>query len=98
MEFSQFVRDMICGTVSGIANCVTGYVFDTLKVRMQMDHTLTMMGSLRSIIKNEGFLHLFNGIYYPFITVPLVNAVVFSSYELFKKITHKQELSLWNGI
>lgn len=48
----HFVKDMVCGSISGIGNCVSGYIFDTLKVRMQMDHTITMIGSLRSIIKN----------------------------------------------
>jgi hypothetical protein len=36
--------------------------------------------------------------YYPLLTVPIINAIVFSSYELFKKITNKTELSLLNGI
>jgi solute carrier family 25 carnitine/acylcarnitine transporter 20/29 len=85
----HFARDMLCGTLSGAGNCVSGYVFDTLKVRMQMDHQLTMMGSLKSIIQKEGFMHLYNGIYYPLITVPIVNAIIFSAYELYKKMTHK---------
>jgi hypothetical protein len=48
----HFLQDMVCGTVSGVGNCLSGYVFDTLKVRMQMDHSLTMVGSLKGIIKN----------------------------------------------
>jgi hypothetical protein len=43
---------MLCGTVSGVGNCLSGYLFDTLKVRMQMDHTLTMTSSLNAILKN----------------------------------------------
>lgn len=85
----HFLRDMLCGTVSGVGNCVSGYVFDTLKVRMQMDPSLTLMASLRSTLAGEGFMQLFNGIYYPLITVPLVNAIIFSAYELFKKLTNK---------
>ena len=76
----HFIKDMICGSLSGIGNCVSGYVFDTVKVRMQMDHNITMFGSFRTIIKNEGFMHLFNGIYYPLITIPVLNAIIFSSY------------------
>jgi len=48
----HFIKDMICGSISGVGNCMSGYIFDTLKVRMQMDHTITMFGSLKSIIKN----------------------------------------------
>lgn len=43
-------------------------------------------------------MQLFSGIQYPLITVPVVNAVIFGSYELFKKLTNKQELSFVNGI
>lgn len=89
MDIHHFIRDLVCGTISGAGNCVSGYIFDTIKVRMQMDHSLTMVGSLKTIIKNEGFLHLFNGMYYPLMTVPIINAIVFSSYEFFKKITNK---------
>ena len=98
MDLNFFIQDMLCGTLSGVGNCISGYLFDTLKVRMQMDHSLTMVTSLQSIIKNEGFFQLFSGMYYPLITVPIINAIVFSSYELFKKITQKKELSLINGI
>lgn len=80
MDNNNFLRNLVCGSISGVANCVSGYVFDTLKVRMQMDHSLTMFSTLRSIVKIEGFMHLFIGIYYPFITVPLINAIVFASY------------------
>lgn len=52
MDWNHFGRDMACGTLSGIANCLSGYIFDTLKVRMQMDHSLTMIASLQTIIKN----------------------------------------------
>ena len=98
MNWSYFVQDMLCGTLSGVGNCLSGYIFDTLKVRMQMDHSLTMLSTLRNIIRQEGFLHLFNGMYYPLMTVPLINAIIFSSYELFKKITNQKELSFFNGI
>lgn len=43
-------------------------------------------------------MHLFDGMYYPLITVPIVNAVVFGSYEFYKKFTGKQTLSLLDGI
>ena len=98
MATTNFTEDMICGSISGVGNCLSGYLFDTLKVRMQMDHSLTMTTSLKNIIKHEGFPQLFSGIYYPLVTVPLINAIVFSSYELAKKISNKKELSFWNGV
>jgi hypothetical protein len=51
MSLGYFIQDMVCGTVSGVGNCLSGYVFDTLKVRMQMNHTLTMVNALKTIVK-----------------------------------------------
>jgi solute carrier family 25 carnitine/acylcarnitine transporter 20/29 len=76
----SFLQDLISGSISGFGNCISGYIFDTLKVRMQMDHSLTMMSALRNIIQNEGAMHLFSGMYYPMMTVPLINAIIFSAY------------------
>lgn len=49
-------------------------------------------------MKNEGFLALFNGIYYPLVTIPLMNAVSFSSYEVYKKIDKNPGFSFWSGL
>ncbi len=38
-----FLQDFACGSVSGVANCLSGYILDTVKVRMQMDPSLKMM-------------------------------------------------------
>lgn len=43
-------------------------------------------------------MHLFDGMYYPIITVPIVNSVVFGTYQFYKKITGKQQLSFVDGI
>lgn len=74
------IRDLLCGTISGVANCLSGYIFDTLKVKIQMNPNLTMMKYLKQTIANKQLLTLFDGIYYPLITVPVINAVVFGSY------------------
>ena len=59
---------------------------------------MTMFGYLKQM-KSEGtLLKLFDGIYYPLATIPIVNAIVFGSYEFYKKITGKQNLSLIDGI
>jgi solute carrier family 25 carnitine/acylcarnitine transporter 20/29 len=36
--------------------------------------------------------------YYPMLTVPLINAIIFSSYEFYKKLRGKTELSFIDGI
>lgn len=42
-------------------------------------------------------MKLFSGIYYPLITAPVVSAVSFSSYELYKTIRGKTELGYLEG-
>ncbi len=50
-------------------------------------------------MRAEGtLLTLFDGMYYPLITVPIVNAIVFGSYEFYKKMSGKQHLSFIDGI
>lgn len=76
--------------MSGLANCLSGYVFDTLKVKVQMNPSMTMMSYLKKMKAEGTLLKLFDGIYYPLITVPMINAVVFGSYEFYKKMTGKK--------
>jgi hypothetical protein len=85
----DFLVDFTCGTISGICNCSAGYILDTIKVRMQMNPNLSMTKTFTSIIRQEGFMHLYNGIYYPLATIPFGNAVMFSSYELYKVTMNK---------
>jgi hypothetical protein len=47
----DWLIDFLNGSLSGIGNCLSGYVFDTLKVRMQLDDTLSMTQAFKNIIK-----------------------------------------------
>jgi solute carrier family 25 carnitine/acylcarnitine transporter 20/29 len=40
----------------------------------------------------------YKGIYYPIVTIPIVNAVSFTSYELYKRLFNKEALSFRNGM
>ena len=42
-------------------------------------------------------MQLFSGIYYPLLTAPIVSAMSFSSYELYKTIREKKELNYIDG-
>ena len=68
---------------------MSGYIFDTLKVKVQMDPSRSMFGYIRLMYQQNRLINLFDGMHYPLITVPLVNSVVFGSYEFYKKITGK---------
>lgn len=73
--------DFTSGIASGVLNCLSGFFLDTVKTRMQVDPSLTSTTqALRYIIKHEGVAQLFSGVYYPLITLPIINSVLFTSY------------------
>lgn len=63
-----------------------------------MNPHMSMAKYFRKLAGEGKLLTLFDGMYYPLTTVPLVNAVVFGAYEFYKKMTGKQELSFIDGI
>jgi hypothetical protein len=90
--------DFTSGIASGVINCLSGFFLDTVKTRMQVDPTLTSTSqALRTIIRQEGMMQLFSGVYYPLLTLPLINSVLFTSYEYYKHIRGKDKLSFWDG-
>ena len=91
--------DFSSGIASGVLNCLSGFFLDTVKVRMQVDPSLTSTTqTLRRIIQQEGVMQLFSGVYYPLITLPIINSVLFTSYEYYKQLRGKQTLSFWDGV
>lgn len=49
-------------------------------------------------MRKQGISQLFDGIRYPLLSVPAVNAIVFATYEMYKKVRGKEELSFTDGI
>jgi len=81
------MKDLVCGTFAGVFMTLSGHPFDSIKVRMQTSvKTLSLQECVRSILKNEGFFSLYRGLTPPLCTIPMVNAIVMSSYELWKRI------------
>jgi hypothetical protein len=64
---------------------------------MQVEPQHGMMRIIKDIVQTEGVMRLFSGIYYPLVTAPLVSAISFSSYELYKTLRNKTELGLIDG-
>jgi solute carrier family 25 carnitine/acylcarnitine transporter 20/29 len=91
--------DGVSGFWGGVANCVSGFFLDTVKTRMQLNPELkSTWHVLRLIIKSEGVGQLFSGLYYPIITMPIYNSVLFTAYEGYKAATGKDVLGFWNGV
>ena len=82
----HFKRDLFCGGFSGICEWTIGHPFDSIKVRMQkMDGSNTMRDVMRLTYKNEGALAFYKGGSPPLVMFPVINAIVFSSYEFCKR-------------
>jgi len=73
--------------LAGLAYILSAHPLDSIKVRMQTDRRGKI--SLRKIIHetyaHEGFKGFYKGMGSPLITIPLVNSIVFASYEFAKR-------------
>jgi solute carrier family 25 carnitine/acylcarnitine transporter 20/29 len=47
---------------------------------------VSMIRCIRNTVEREGLLGLYKGVYYPLVTNPIVTALNFGVYELYKKI------------
>ena len=57
-----------------------------MKVRMQNSAIkVSLFGVIKSTVKQEGFLGFYKGMGPPLVTVPLINSIVFASYEFSKR-------------
>lgn len=76
------LQDFVAGTFAGVAITLVGHPFDTIKVRLQTQHQAyasAIQATLKTI-RDEGFRGLYKGMGSPMVTIPLINAIVFSAY------------------
>jgi solute carrier family 25 carnitine/acylcarnitine transporter 20/29 len=94
-------QDFIAGTSAGIALTLVGHPFDTIKVRMQTGGFTNPIIAIRQTISKEGPFAVYKGMAGPMLTIPIINALVFTCYaqaqSLFKKFNSdpQAELTLW---
>ena len=88
---------MLCGSLSGVGSCLSGFTLDTLKVKMQTSNS-KMLACLKQTISSDGILGLYKGVYYPLMTGPIVNAMNFGVYQLYKNFKGTNELSFSMGL
>ncbi|MES1911344.1 MAG: hypothetical protein MHM6MM_003789 [Cercozoa sp. M6MM] len=82
-------KDLAAGTIAGVAICLVGHPFDTIKVRVQTMPAAAQAGAVRTTLqmaRTEGVLSVYKGMGSPLTTTPLINAVVFASYEHGKRL------------
>ncbi|KAF9171016.1 hypothetical protein BGX21_000009 [Mortierella sp. AD011] len=82
----QSLKDLVFGSVAGVAGKFVEFPFDTIKVRLQtqpLDHPIFKgpYDCFRQTVRNEGFLGLYNGLSSPLVGAMLENAVLFVGYK-----------------
>ncbi|KAF2869292.1 amino-acid transporter arg-13 [Massariosphaeria phaeospora] len=84
----EALKDVICGSVSGIVGKYIEYPFDTVKVRLQSqpDHLpLRYTGPLdcfKQSLKQDGFIGIYRGISAPLVGAAVETSCLFFSYRL----------------
>lgn len=79
-SFKNICWSFVGGTFAGIANVIVGHPLDTLKVRMQMLN-VRLIECGKTMFKQEGLSSFYKGLSSPLCNVPLVYAILLSSYE-----------------
>ena len=83
---NAFKQDLLCGSFAGLMVCLSGHPLDSIKVRMQSSKVPVGLGSMISqTFKQEGVRGFYKGMSAPLVTVPLINSIVFASYEFCKR-------------
>ncbi|GMM52725.1 organic acid transporter [Starmerella bacillaris] len=86
-------KDILAGTVGGIAQVLSGQPFDTTKVRLQSAPEGTYDGAMdvvRQLLKNEGVAGFYKGTMTPLIGVGACVSVQFAVNEGMKRYFEKQ--------
>ena len=89
MLFETFTRnrileELIYGSIAGSLLCLGGHPFDTLKTRIQMER-LSLLSTVKNIMLYEGPMGYYKGISGPLASVPIINAVIFASFEFSRR-------------
>jgi len=87
------LSSLIAGLGSGLITCILCAPLDCIKVRIQVQGQLInkkhayngIIGSFNKIIKEEGIRGLYRGLTPSLLTVPLFNAIYWSSYDHLKQ-------------
>jgi solute carrier family 25 carnitine/acylcarnitine transporter 20/29 len=86
--YNVFINDLICGSMGGLAYILTAHPLDSIKVRMQLERrpNITLRKIIMETYLHEGPKGFYKGMGSPLITIPLVNSIVFASYESAKRM------------
>ncbi|KAE9547394.1 hypothetical protein FO519_009394 [Halicephalobus sp. NKZ332] len=88
-------QDFVAGWIAGGSGLLIGYPLDTVKARLQTMKTYSgIRDCLIKTAKNESLLGFYKGMFAPFITVGLLDSLLFSGYGLTLKYLHPEEKNI----
>lgn len=79
------IEELFYGSIAGVAICLIGHPFDTIKTRMQVTNQ-TMKTTVLNLVKKEGMRAFYKGLSSPLYSLPLINSIVFGTYASTKKL------------
>lgn len=93
-EDSTVLASLACGSLSGVASSTVAYPLDLVRRRMQLEgaggrarvYRTGLVGTVRSIIRKEGWRGLYRGILPEYYKVVPSVGIVFMTYEKLKQI------------
>jgi solute carrier family 25 carnitine/acylcarnitine transporter 20/29 len=90
--FMLGIKDVVAGSLGGVAQVVFGHPLDTVKVRLQTQTSLIYKGTLDCLtktVKEEGFTGLYKGVQSPLVGLAALNSVMFLAYGQAKSYIQK---------
>eukprot|EP00756_Hemistasia_phaeocysticola_P045806 Hpha_TRINITY_DN19563_c0_g1::TRINITY_DN19563_c0_g1_i1::g.33626::m.33626/K15109/SLC25A20_29, CACT, CACL, CRC1; solute carrier family 25 (mitochondrial carnitine/acylcarnitine transporter), member 20/29 len=84
--------ELVAGAVGGMAGVFAGQPLDMVKVRMQVaGQTTGVLRTMRGVIRNEGFLSLYKGMFAPMVGMCGCSALCFASYGAAERLLQKRQ-------
>eukprot|EP01084_Bolivina_argentea_P215487 365847_1 len=93
-----FSTDFMAGCIAGMAGIIATQPLDTIRIRCQVlkHQNKSVFQHFKSIRIHEGIRGLFRGVASPTLTVGLMNAILFQTYESSKSIISKHTKQPYN--
>lgn len=96
-EFHFQMNEIICGSVAGVSGIVCTQPLDTIRIRLATQSSKSklyngILDCMRVTFRKEGFRGLYKGVASPCVTMGIMNAVLFFSYEGTLKLIQKKQV------
>jgi len=84
LDFSKVLKDLLAGSMGGLASTLSGHPLDTVRIRVQVLNEKPL-ACMKNIMRREGLKAFYKGVNSPLITSPMITAMMFGTYETTKR-------------